>query len=244
MERNYEEEAQKIGWRPESDWKGESGKWKDAKTFVEHGENYVPFLRKEVKELKADLEMTIKLNKQAASEAEKRGFDAATKSYEKELKSLKEKQVEAVEAGDVDEYKKVESKITDLKKPEEKPEINPVFEEWKDKNEWYQSDEKMARFANFIGNEIASEGLQPDAFYAKVTSQVKETFPEKFENSNRKKVDMVGGGGQTPPKGGKKTFADLPDAAKRNFNSLSRRFEGLGQKANKEDFVKIYFEEE
>lgn len=50
-ERDYDAIARRMGWKPKDEYRGPPGRWRDAKTFVEHGENELPVLRERLREI-------------------------------------------------------------------------------------------------------------------------------------------------------------------------------------------------
>lgn len=50
-EASYQERARRMGWRPQDEYNGPSGRWVDAKTFVEKGETELPILRERFRKL-------------------------------------------------------------------------------------------------------------------------------------------------------------------------------------------------
>lgn len=241
-----EEKAISQGWVPEEQWKGDPEKWRPAKEFVERGENIIPILKDRLNKLEEELQLALKVNKAEIEAVKKATLEQAKKDYEKQLADLRKQKFEAVQSGDVEEYTKIEQKEKTLKQPEEvKPTETPVFTEWKSKNSWYNTDNDLTDWAEFVAAKIHKENpnMEERAFYESVASRVKAQFPDKFTNPNRDKADMAEGGGAKPSGGKKKNWADLPDSAKSAYSRLSKKFEAKGRKLDKDTYVKEYFEE-
>lgn len=252
-----EEKASKMGWVPQEEWKGDPDKWRPADEFVERGENIVPIMRERIDKLEKELEVITKLNKSELKKVKELAYDQAKKEYEKEIAKLNEEKFQAIQEADIEKYQQVEGKITKLQKPEEPkeeaPQVNPVFEDWRSKNPWYapdianvgDADETLTLFANAVAAKIQAEkpGLAPDKFFAEVEKRVKAEFPHKFENPKRKEPGMAESGHQATPKG-KKSFADLPDDAKKAYNRIAERMKRQGREYSKDEYAKVYFEEE
>lgn len=252
-----EEKASKMGWVPQEEWKGDPDKWRPAEEFVERGENIVPIMRERIDKLEKELEVISKLNKSELKKVRESAYDQAKKEYEKELQSLNKEKFAAIQEADVEKYQQIEGKISNLKKPEEpkeeEPQVNPVFEEWRSKNAWYapdlnnvgDADETLTLFANAVAAKIQAEkpGLSPEQFFGEVEKRVKAEFPHKFENPKRKEPGMAESGHQSTPKG-KKTFADLPDEAKKAYARTAERLKRQGREYTKEQYAKAYFEED
>lgn len=50
-QQDLEARARRQGWKPADEYKGPPGKWRDAKTFLEYGENEWPVLRERLREM-------------------------------------------------------------------------------------------------------------------------------------------------------------------------------------------------
>ncbi len=55
IEKTIEEKARDMGWIPKEEFRGDPEKWRDAETFVERGENYLPIVQASERRLKGDL---------------------------------------------------------------------------------------------------------------------------------------------------------------------------------------------
>lgn len=237
-----EDKAREMGWVPEAEFKGDPAKWRSAEEFVKAGESYLPILkdriRKQDKEL-ADLKRTISDFAEHHSHVEKKAFERA-------LKELKSKQLEAVETGNTDAFVKIDKEIAELqadvrpvKKATDDPH-DPVFEEWTDKNNWFKEDREMADYAEAIGAFLKKKNpnLVGMDFLNEVTKSVKKEFPSKFQNPKRDSAPSVESTSAPTRKGGK-GYSDLPDEAKKACD----RFVRDGIFKTKDDYVKSYFAE-
>ena len=164
-----------------------------------------------------EIKIVTNLNKAELEEMKKQGHDQATKEYEKKLKELNEQKIKAVGDGNVEEYTKIDKEVEQLEKPVEpkkQQKETPVFVDWSSKNAWYQEDDDMTQFAEFVATKIERAGKTEAEFLEEVSKRVKKTFPDKFKNPNREEESKTdtghsGGGGK------KKTGSDLPPEAKR-----------------------------
>lgn len=251
-----EDEARKMGWVPEDEWKGDPEKWRPAEEFVERGKNIVPIMRDRLEKLEKELQIIAKANKEELKKVRESAYTQAKREYDQKLADLNAKKFEAIQSADVDEYTKIEKELASLPKPEVpvEPEkaTNPVFEDWNQKNPWYapdlnnlgEGDRSLTLFANAMAADVTARkpGLPPEQFYAEVERLVKAEFPHKFKNERREQPDLVGSGHKAPSKG-KKSFADLPDEAKSAYKRAAARLKSVGREFTKEDYVKQYFEE-
>lgn len=107
-----ETQAREMGWRPQEEFKGDAGKWVDAKTFVEKGEHVLPIVKATNERLRNDLTRTnteLSTIKQALADSqktiqalEKYHQDDVKQKVEKARADLKAQLVAAKKAGDVE----------------------------------------------------------------------------------------------------------------------------------------------
>ena len=161
-----EVEAREMGWCPEAEWKGSKGKWLDAKTFVDRGNQILPILRANNLKMKEELltrDKDLATLKESLGIAQKaiatlrKGYNESTKrEVELALSDLRDQFKAAREVGDVDLELKVKKNLDDLtakaekigtdegdddpitKKPEDTTtELHPDFIKWKEDNQWF-----------------------------------------------------------------------------------------------------------
>jgi hypothetical protein len=130
---DYEAQARASGWRPQAEFKGEAGKWVDAKTWVENADRMLPLLRVSNRELKTQLEAVqarqaesdrmLRMANKALEELKADSHEAAVESLEAKKKELTEQIVAAHEAGDLraeltlrDAYTDVTEEIREAKR--------------------------------------------------------------------------------------------------------------------------------
>lgn len=119
-----EAEARRQGWRPLAEYRGKAGGWVDAKTFLERGENFLPFVQKERNDLRREREaMKGEIDGLRSELAQTRGEmqkyvkfarDADQRGYDRAIRELKAKQRAAVEAGDTATFDQVEEQIEQM----------------------------------------------------------------------------------------------------------------------------------
>lgn len=66
-------------------------------------------------------------------------------------------------------------------------EVDDKALDWKDRNPWFNKDRKMTAFALAVHEELVEdEGISPrsDKYYERIDAQMREKFPEKFQDSN------------------------------------------------------------
>lgn len=216
--------AEKMGWTPKDQFKGDPAKWRPADEFVERGENMLPILRaankKNEREI-ADLKATVKQFADYQGQVEKKAYDRA-------VADLKAARAAAIKAGDGEAFDKLDEKLDELKqdapkaKRDDKEAEDEVFNAWLSKNKWAE-DKKL----QIVGRAIA-EALVEDGETAKgtdlldlVTKEMKVRYPEKFENQRRNAAPSVEGGAG-PRRSGGKSYADLPADARAACDRMAK----------------------
>lgn len=235
-----EEKALKGGWIPKSEFKGDPAKWRSAEEFVERGETLLPIMKatvaRQAREIAA-LERAQKEVTEYLTRSEKLAYDRA-------IKDLKAKQIEAVSVADTETFAKLDQEIAELSRETPRPPAHvkntddPVFTEWLGRNKWAESDEVMIAYAETQGEFLTrTTNKRGSDLLEEITKEVKAKFPNKFTNPRRDEAPPVEGGSPPSRKGGK-TFADLPAEAKAACERMEKNY---GVK--RADYLKNFFEE-
>lgn len=234
-ERDYEAEARAQGWTGPEGWKGDPDKFKTAEQFVKDGENIPAILKSKVDRLEHRVEQLLESN-QKFNEMTQKTIEKERKEKQKLVKQLKEVRKQAVADGDGDAFDRAESQLEELRDdPIQTQGIDPLAKNWLENNNWYETNGKLAAFADGIADRLVSQGYTGQAYFDELTKRTKETFPEEFGNKNRKKPTSVDGG--TPPvESSQHTFNDLPKEAKEAFAQFSKDIPGL----TKEQYLEAY----
>ena len=226
---SYEISAREMGWRPKEEWQGEPDKWRDAKEFVERGELYnkIDSVSRELKETRKALKM-LQEHHTKVKEVE----------YNRAVEELKAAQKRHLEEGNADEYLKTTELLTDLKAeqkarqvveevtPKQTPGIDPRFIAWTQENQWYEKNSEMRNYADIIGQGYAHThpNIDPVEVLKYVTREVKARFKDNFENPNRSKSTVEGGGpNQGKPASKGKDVIELDDDERRVMNTFVRQ---------------------
>ena len=253
--RDYEAEARPLGWVPKEEYRGDPEKWRDAKQFVEYGEQILPILKdnfatlkkeygetkKEVERLNATLKEFSVYHKQTAEREQKK----AEAKYQAEIKALKAAQAKAASEGDVSAYHELETKREELEanKPqpaEQQVGPTPEYTEWIAENPWYLEDEELKTKAELIAKIYIAEHPRAGnkSMFKHISKTIKELYPQKFENPKRNEAAAVGSGDGSNNTGGnkgKRTYNDLPPDAKKACDMFVA--DGL---LTREEYVKEY----
>lgn len=246
-----EAEASKMGWTPKDQFKGDPAKWRPADEFVERGKNMLPIVQATVKRQErelADLRTTVKDFAEHMTKTEQRAYDRA-------LADLKAERAAAVAAGDGETFAKVDDAIDQLKTEAQakaakaakqaEPGDDPAYSEWEARNQSWLKDPKMQAFGESAAQYLRKAGEQATGaeFLEMVTKEVKEKFPDKFENPRRAAAASVEGAAPAARKGGK-SYADMPADARAACDRMAKNgFSDPKQAAAfKADYTKQYFE--
>lgn len=243
------EEAEKMGWTPKDQFRGDPSKWRPADEFVERGKTMLPIVNAKVKKQErqiADLQAGLR---------EFGEFHAKTaqREYAHALATLRQQRADAISSSDGVTFDRVDSEIKSLEK---QPPVNqskqqqgvpsPEFDEWLGRNRWAE-DETMQNIGVAVGAKLRSEnpGIEDVALLDLVAKEIKQRFPEKFENPRRATAPSVEGGAPAARKGGK-GFADMPADARAACERMARNaYSDKPAEAAKfkAQYVKSFFED-
>jgi hypothetical protein len=243
--------AEKMGWTPKDQFRGDPAKWRPADEFVERGENMLPIVKSTVKKQEreiAELKQTVAQFADYLTKTEARAYDKA-------LSTLKAEQAAAVAAADGAAFVEVGERIENLQKemaskaaPVKKSEAGDTaeFDEWLSRNRWAE-DKKLQVIAAGIRDAMVVDGekAQGNELLDLVTAEMKRRYPEKFENPRRAAAVSAVEGGTGPRKSGGKSYADLPADARAACDRMAKNGYGHDPKAMaqfKADYTRNYFE--
>lgn len=198
QDRDFEAEATKQGWRPQGEWTGAPEHWKDAKTYVEHGD-----LKSQI----AKLERTHRAEIDGLKRVGQNTADLLKRQYDADLSAIKEAQKVAAKAGDDQEYDRLESLKQDIKAPEKVAPVDPNAE-FQKRNDWYGADEDLTNFAIGVSNTLVSKyredhkgaDMPLDEMIEATEKKVKASklYQEKFPKTNGH-TGTDGGSDEPPP---------------------------------------------
>lgn len=236
-ERNWEDEARELGWRPAEDFPGDKARFVDAKTFVERADTMLPIIKADRDKLKREMAEL----KRTMSQYVKHAEGAEQRAYERALKDLEAKHDEAVEAGDQVAARKALNEIRDLKPatvapPEPEFDIETARKElnaWVEENDWYVLDDAKRRYADMQADMMGPakdwSGGQK-AWLDELGKRVERKFASRPPNP------VNPGGNRGAPSGGGKSYNDLPADAKRQCDRFVKQIPGF----TREKYIKDY----
>lgn len=248
-----EAEAKELGWTPKEEWKGNPDRWVDAKTFVERGATILPIVQKNNKEMQRQLQqqtqqITALTNELRASAASLKAIEEShAADLEAQVKATKAeigKQLKAAkEEGDIDLELKLIEQLSDLRDaekeakretktapaPKSQPEVvmTPESIAWQEANPWINTDQKRARRAILLAQEIAEDHPElrgkGKAFYDKLDEELRKL---EGTSSRRPAEDKVSSGRPSGGGGSGKSYSDLPPEAKQACDSQAKKLVG------------------
>ena len=187
-------------------WHDERREKETAIREREEAFNYAQAKDKEIKQLRTQL-----------GHGEQMFVTEVTKSATSEIATAREHLKKAYEAGDSELIADAQEELTDAKlrmrdiqtlKPALQVEDNDVqqaqqprtqapvvdskAESWRTKNTWFGVDKKMTGFALGLHQELVDSGVDPrsDDYYEKVNTEVKQAFPDRFEEEDSGPTDV------------------------------------------------------
>lgn len=217
--------AEKMGWTPREQFRGDPAKWRPADEFVERGEKMLPILQANVRKQEREI-AELKASMRELGEYHSK---TAQREHEKALQQLRQERADAIAKGDGVAFDKVDAQIADLrtkvetKAPQKQDDAETVaFNEWLSRNKWAE-DRKLQTIGKAIADTMVEDGesARGTALLDMVTVEMKRRYPEKFENPRRNAAPTVEGGtGQR--KSGGKAYADMPAEARAACDRMAR----------------------
>lgn len=190
QEREYnsiELKAIDQGWIPKEEFDGDESEFIDAPEFVRRGELFGK-IEKQSKELKAV--------RQALEALSAHHTKVKEMEYERALKTLKDARRQATFEGDHERALALEDKIDEVKTEREQiakdasqatvqetdDRYTAEFQNWVDKNSWYESNKVMRATADALGKQLYNEGHSPAEVLKMVESEIRREFAHKFSS--------------------------------------------------------------
>jgi hypothetical protein len=243
---DYEAEARKMGWKPAEEFAGDPNKHVDAKTFYERGQEMMPILRAQNRDLMKRLDKMERDAKQANEFWSK----AASDAYNRALADIKRDMEDAVTNGDTKAANAALEKLSKLEKPgqqatpDDQDKRAEEFADWTAQNRWYGTNAALQAYADAQADIIVrSNGGKPltrsdlDDIAERVREKFADSFPDAFgkPQQQRQVRSPVDGGGSAPARRGGRTAADLPDGG-----AQMRRFIKAGYVKDEAQYLKNY----
>jgi len=236
MDRNYEEEASRQGWKPEGEL--------DAQAFVEKGEKIAGILKNKNERLENRIQSLESSNKEFG-EYQKKQQDKLKNENARLLSELEAQRATAITDGDGQAFTRLDREIDHVKQglqeslpPNGNAQFDQMANAWAQSNPWYATDNILRAYADGISTQIDQEGWTGQSRFDEITRRTEEQFPQKFGNPNQNRQTSVEESGkqiETVESKNAKTYGNLPKDAKASCD----RFVADGF-MSKEDFVSAY----
>lgn len=189
-----EARAFRQGWRPKEEYRGDPSKWVDAEEFLRRGEEQMPLLRQNNRELERKVsraEQRLLEQNEVLQDMHKRLATADRRAYDRAKAELEAARESAVAAGDTEGFRRVSASIEELgprpteapapKQPAQ-PAGDPVVLDWLEENQWFKNDRTLNMRA--VAEDAAVMEEHPEYSteerLAEVKNRVMAAFPSKF----------------------------------------------------------------
>lgn len=241
-DRDYESEAKTSGWVPQDQWKGPADRWVDARTFVQRGEQFFPFVQAKLKKSleKIDvLEGTVNElregNKQFR-EFHEQSLAREKREREKVISELEAARKKAVSEGDGEAFAEADRKLQEARsqpQPKESNGPDPETQAWLNENPWYNSDPTLQAVADGFAGLVkrTKSHLSGKAFLDEVARLTREEVPHKFQNQRRDTVTTEDHTRKTVSNSKAKTYENLPSDARAACDRFVKTIPGFTKEA-------------
>jgi hypothetical protein len=198
-----EADARALGWLPKAEFDANPAnagkKWRSAETFMD----LVPIFDKI-----DQLHKTNKSLSQGMKALAEHNRKVEVAAYNRAKAELLSQRKEALAEQDFVKAEEIRDQLDAMSPPQPIPvpevpaEPPPQFQEWRNRNRWYDTNEDARLFADTYGVKLASQGMHPDTVLQRVEEKVKTTFPQLFTNPNRNNAPAVESGGRNKQSSG------------------------------------------
>ena len=206
-EARIEAEAHRMGWRPLSEFRGEPGTFIGAREFIARGQNFLPFVKKDLERVKSLAEKQAEENrglrseiaevKQLAEQFRDTALQSEQRGYDRAMAELKQRQRNAVAEGNVDAYDETETEIARVEAdrarvvkppvktdPAPKPavQVDPAVTAFVEANPWFTRDAVLnaAMQAEHVALLESVPGLSTADNLQRAKANIMKRFPAKF----------------------------------------------------------------
>jgi hypothetical protein len=213
-----------MGWKPKDKFTGPEGKWVDAKTYVERGEQILPIVQARLKQTEREL-AEVRKSAQEWQEFNKAAHERAINEWKVKFEQAVKDKAEAINKGDGEAAIEAEARQEELKanRPQPKqetPQVHPSFVAWQERNDWFGQDKAKTRFANGIGLELAKQGLQGDAFFEALDREMSETYVAPTPRAGPQRGGRPSGGGGKGAKSYENLKPEFKEACDKQVRTL------------------------
>lgn len=258
-EPSVEGRAKQLGWVPKEQFRGAEEKWVDADEFVRRGEEILPIVQANNRELQdrltkaeqenARLKEMFDNSQEAIEELKKHASEETARRVKEARADIVAELKAAKKAGDTDLEVDLQERLTELDKvskeegskstsaaasstPAADPAEHPDFVSWKADNPWFDADVNRRDLATVIAHRLRREGNKQigRAFFDKVTEEVEKAFGGGPSVRRPSKVEGASSpSGDSVTHAGGKKYADLPPEAKQACQRQAEKLVGKGR---------------
>lgn len=227
-----ETKAREMGWNPEYDGDDKLS----AQEYINRKPLYddIRKLRKKTRDLENALMAQQHMQEQLLE-----------KERKQILNSLKAAKKQAMEDQDLDKLEEIDEQIEEVKTTPVKAPVQAIpeeYETWLEKNTWYEKSIVLQGAADKIGFTLREK--HPDWSLKQIldetTRQMKNEFPEKFENKRRTGPPAVESGSASESAGKK----DITDGMTKEMKTIAETFwkRGIFGEVTRQEAFKKYME--
>ena len=227
-----EQTAMAKGWKPQSEWTGNQDEWRSAKEYLDRS-SFFEKINSQKRELEEMRRFQMEAKEHLRKLRESQEQDRLDKLNYQKREALEENDIQAVLATDT-KIRSVEQELQNIKQEPQTQtytaDEDQMFNEWKDDNQWYETDPDLRILADALGTSFrqANPNAQPQDVYNYVTEKVKTVNPNKFSPStNTPQSRSPNSTTQQPVRSGTKhgkTYRDLNE----DQYTIGKKFVRLG----------------
>jgi hypothetical protein len=240
-----EELAMKMGWNPEHN--GDAGRpFVSAEEFILRSRDIQNTMSNQLSSLSKTNKELAEGMKQLKTHYQKLTATEVAR-MKKDIADIKNQRDAAIDDGNKQRVRELDDQLTNLQKEATEAEtilaaegrnaqagpsaqdngdkqenLSPAAKKWLSDNKWYGSDDEMTAYIDTQAERF--RGLPDDKYFAMLTKQAREIFPERFETT-QKRPQAVEGQSLRPGKSHNKkfTFNDLTPEQKKWANFYKRQ---------------------
>ncbi len=203
-EDSIEDQARRVGWVPEEEYKGRA-QWVDATTYLQQLEEDSPRLRHLNEKLLKKLDQMERGQEEILAHHQRMLKQTRDDAYAEALANIEAKHAEAVAAGDVDGAKKAldasralekQATAADEAAPAKpaagkfSPSDQAVIDGWvSDNSEWFGIDPEMTQYATGVEKALAQRGVPLAQRLKTALERTQRRYPQEFTNMSNDTTD-------------------------------------------------------
>jgi hypothetical protein len=227
--------AREMGWKPEDEFDKAKGDWRPAAEFIRSGHAHNKHLRREVKEMRDTVDRIAK----TADRQVKREVEERTREIQARFDQAVENKDTAGAAAAANDMRQLERENAPAAGGDDVAAFASRNSSWFKPND---ADDEATAYAISISQRNASKPVAEQLRLAE--EGVRKRFPELFEGAaprqqeERKQPSVNQPGRSNPIAKRPKTFADMPDTARRWAEKVWSDSQARGSKKDRGEFEK------